>query len=173
MNQPTFDLRERIAYPLFASLAELLDPVCKKAFWTFQRSEGEPQYIETAFGTRQIMGNIQGVGRVQDVFVQGRDQLAVTFSHGKFSSLFSFRTVQQQWAPLGDGQGATPVIYAPNAAMLHQFIQNSFSVLLLPEIQGGQKVAIPKVRRGQLLRYKIYATDADGREGVAAALERV
>lgn len=173
MNQPTFNFRERLAYPLFAALAEELDPVCRNTSWNFQRSEGEPKYIETAFGARQIMGNINGIGRVADAFVQGRDQLDVTFSHGKFASLFSYRTVHQQWALLGDEQGATPIVYAPNEAMMHQFLQNSFSVLLLPEIRGGQKVAIPKVRRGLLLRYSIFATDSDGREGVAAVLERV
>lgn len=172
MNQPTFDFRERLAYPVFAKLAEKLDPVCKNTFWNFQRSEGEPQYIETAFGSRQIMGKVTGVGRVADVFVQGRDQIDVTFSHGKFASIFSYRTVQQKWIAVSAGQGFAPFIDAPCEAMLHEFFQNSFSILLLPRIQNRAQVAIPTIRRGQLLRYEIIATDPDAREGVAIRLEK-
>lgn len=176
MNQPAFDFRHRLAYPIFANIANALDPVCKKTFWNFQRKDdGEPQYIDTAFGTRQVMGKLSGIGRVADVFVQGRDQLDVTFSHHKFASLFSYRTVEHQWISLPDGQGASPFITAPSEQMMHEYIQNSFSILLLPQIENRQQVAVAvsKIRRGQLLRYEIIATDPDAREGVAIRLEKV
>lgn len=173
MNQPSFDVTERLAYPLFAKLAARFDPVCKGTFWNFQRADGgEPQYIETALGQRQVTGRITGVGRVADVFWQGRDQIDVTFSHGKFASVFVYRTVIQTWLPSGNGQAAAPLIEAPNKAMLHEFLANAFSVLLLPRIQNREQVAIPKISRGQLLHYEILATDPDAREGVAVRLER-
>ncbi len=169
MHDPAFSTTERLAYPIFTSLAGRFDPICQKTFFDFhQLGQGESRTIETAYGSYEITGRLRGTGRVADVSHAGHNQCKITFAHGKFASLFTYRIVQFRWDSAASN---LPTVFAPNNEMLSDFFQDSFTVRLFPRMLNREQIAIPKIYRGQVLHYDILTLDAEATEGVAIRLE--
>lgn len=140
----------------------------KRTNWKFQIWRDVERGIVTSAGEKNVVGVVQGVGRVADVFQHQDGSLEVTFAHNKFSTLLSDGVVSHDWMPAGDA-GAAPLIYGPSEKVVQDFCRSSFTIRLLPTHENGRWVA-PVLKPRDLVQYKILTTDSEGREGVAVEI---
>lgn len=127
---------------------------------------GELQNFEigTGVGPRNPKFAVEGVARIFDVQEHRAGGTWVTFAHGRWSSVLLDRVVRV------DCSSDSPQIFAPHKYLVESFQRASFTARLLPYLRGSG-MSWPDLKRGDLVRYRLLATDEEGAEGVAVELE--
>lgn len=145
----TYSVTQRLAFPVFVLLAAKIDPICKRSFFVVSKPE-KPEAIQTTHGELEVFRYISGLGRIAHAGPGG----AFTFAHAEFASVLSWDTCNHQVERNGE-----ITVTAPNQNLLQNFLAQSFSIRLLPTMSSQGNYTAPRLRRGQLINYRLAAFD--------------
>lgn len=142
----------------------------KRTGWRHELADGGGKRIETGDGSRRITGSIAGVARVLEIRRQPHG-LEVIFSRGRFASWIAGDLVKFDWPGDGGNGTSTPIFNTFTESLARRFVASSFHFVLLPRVLAGGRVETPILQKGDLVQFKLLATNMDGTEGVAEELE--